>query len=228
MNIVTNVIDNVMHTIPPASYARSNPPPVVSAITVSQTHTHDATSSHPQSESATQSLCESHQDSDSPTSATRITSGTLPAIHANVSCNNDAATVSLLIAEIDSPPPTAHQVGPNSATTTAPVPQPNYIDNDIELLPSSLLEPLQELKKKKTRAAGAYKSLRNMDRTDMRPIDEFFSPKRKATSPATSPSSDAITKMSKTDHDGDTCSSPLLSDAGKHVIESECGDNAVS
>ena len=58
-----------------------------------------------------------------------------------------------------------------------------------------------------TRSRSCYKA----DRRDMRPIDDYFAPgKRKALDAATSPDSEAVSKMIRTGSDTDAVPTPPL------------------
>ena len=116
---------------------------------------------------------------------------------------------------------------PAPVPTSTPVPDPapsktvgviKLIQNDIELLPKCLLQT-DVVDKRRTRlllrcGQTRSKSQSRKDITDMRPIREYFPTpgKRKASDSATSPTTDAITKMSKTDSVEDISSSLSLED----------------
>ena len=101
---------------------------------------------------------------------------------------------------------------PAPVPDSAPVPSKTVgvikllLQNDIELLPKFLTQPDVIMDKRRTRllsrcGQSRSKSQSRKDVTDMRPIREYLiTPgKRKASDSATSPTTDAITKMSKTD-----------------------------
>ena len=108
-----------------------------------------------------------------------------------------------------------------------------FIENDIKLFPRLLMAP-EPLGKERRRAralntgrpSSRSSSLSKTDRSsDMRPIVDYFSPvvKRKAIDLVTSPASEAVAKMSKTDHAYDS-TSPAVS-VSDTEIESETGDD---
>ena len=98
------------------------------------------------------------------------------------------------------------------------------LENDIELFPKHLMSHEETTKKKgrsQTKEGKRITNVCNSDRRDMRPIDEYFTPgKRKASGPATSPNSEAATKLTKTTID--VHSSPLA-EVVKEVATSDGG-----
>ena len=95
------------------------------------------------------------------------------------------------------------------------------LENDIELFPKHLMSHEETTKKKGRSQTKEGKRITNVCNSDMRPIDEYFTPgKRKASDPATSPNSEAATKLTKTTID--LHSSPLA-DVVKEVATSDGG-----
>ena len=97
------------------------------------------------------------------------------------------------------------------------------IENDIELFPKALAHLQGRRPRSLTRERTIRtSSLGTLDRRDMRPIDEYFVPgKRKASGAATSPNSEAASKMSKTGNDDGLPTS--LSVIAMAEIESDTG-----
>lgn len=84
---------------------------------------------------------------------------------------------------------------------------PQRLEDDIEMFPLALLTP-EYREKRKSRARslkevkyGRSASLSRIDTSDMKPIVDYFSSvtKRKAVDNATSPSSEAVAKMTRND-----------------------------
>ena len=111
----------------------------------------------------------------------------------------------------------SHGTSPAERSSRTECATPDH-DNDFELLPRVLLPANQAIDRKNGRSRTLVKqaqrirssSLADIDRTDMRPIDEFFAPmKRKASGTATSPTSEVATKMTKIAIEGVQNASPL-------------------